>query len=308
MGPFGQAPDLSVTVRCDAGPRALERDRTKIQERSCAQLVVGNNAGDRSGALMKTSLLFILFVFVCGGVCASQTDPLGPHNVNGSGCVLCHVPNRLSPEAPVSEDDSVFWGRASATPEVANGPGSLGQDQALFHTFVCVTCHDGSIASIVRLGRDPSAEQGKKYIFQPEMARFVYEHPVHVPYLPNDGCGEPSPTCNPDHWPSRVDSRGVLSWAGSDFTEEAAAIYGRPARFYPSAEHGGQAMVECSSCHNPHSFQAAHYKLQGKIQVKPSRAFVRGWYQTSGKYSDTVSQFCQSCHYGHAADSVNVRQ
>lgn len=258
--------------------------------------------------MINRNLLFLILVLVSCGSLAAQNDPLGPHNVNGSGCVLCHVPDRPATQGAEAEAEGEFWGRTSTTPDTAAEPGMFAKEQPLFHTFICFTCHDGSIASAGKIGRDVTAAKQRKITFQPVIARSGDEHPVHVPYLPNDGCGEPSASCNPDHWPSRVDRRGVLLWSGSNLTEGAATVYGRPARFFPSPENGGQAMVECSTCHNPHSFQTVSYKVQGKVEVKPSQAFVRGWYETDGKYSDSASRFCQSCHYGEAADSFNLKQ
>ncbi|MBI1739319.1 MAG: hypothetical protein HY233_06510 [Acidobacteriales bacterium] len=253
-------------------------------------------------------LLLAFFYFACAATARGTSDPLGPHNVEGHGCVPCHVPSAIYPEAISSEPAEVFWTRESATPELTGGAGSITPERPLFHTFVCLTCHDGSLARIGLMGRRFDRGKGIEPATDLELARTNHAHPVHVPYLPNDGCDVSSPNCNPDHWPSQVDPSGALTWVGDKFSEYFDTIYGRPVRFYPTAESGGQAMVECSTCHNPHSMQAAQYKLQGKIQVKPSQAFLRGWYETQGKNSDTVSKFCRSCHYSQAGNFVNMRE
>ncbi len=253
-------------------------------------------------------LVLAFFYFTCAGTARGTSDPLGPHNVGGHGCVLCHVPSTIHPEAISAESAGVFWTRESATPELTGGPGSITPERPLFHTFVCLTCHDGSLARIGVMGRRLERGKGIEPTTDMDLARTNDAHPVHVPYLPNDGCDVSSPNCNPDHWPSRVAPSGALTWVGDNFSESFDTVYGRPVRFYPTAESGGLAMVECSSCHNPHSMQSARYKLQGKIQVMPSQAFLRGWYETQGKNSDTVSKFCRSCHYSQAGNSVNVRE
>jgi Doubled CXXCH motif (Paired_CXXCH_1) len=252
--------------------------------------------------------LLVFASLLCAPPARGTTDPLGPHNVGGHGCVLCHLPSSVQAEGLSPEPVGVFWTHESATPELAGGPGSINPARPLFHTSVCLTCHDGDIARIGLMGRRFNRGKGIEPATDLDLARTSDAHPVHVPYLPNDGCDVPTSNCNPDHWPSRVDASGALTWVGDQFSEYFDTVYGRPVRFYPSAENGGLAMVECSSCHNPHSMQAAQYKLQGKMQVKPSQAFLRGWYETQGKNRDTVSKFCRSCHYGEAGNSVNVKE
>jgi hypothetical protein len=261
-------------------------------------------------ARTSTHGILVLFFLSVGlaGTAWSKSDPLGPHDVEGHGCVSCHVPSATHPEAIGTEAGGGFWTRASGTPELVSGPGSIRPERPLFHTFVCLTCHDGNLARISLMGRRFVRGKGVEPATDLELARTNDSHPVHVPYLPNDGCDVQAPDCNPDHWPSRVGPGGELTWVGDKFSEYFDTIYGRPVRFYPTAESGGQAMVECSTCHNPHSMQSAQYKLQGKVQAKPSQAFLRGWYETQGKNSDTVSKFCRSCHYGQAGNFVNVRE
>ena len=257
---------------------------------------------------MRTVLTLAIWAIALGTFATAQSDPLGPHNVGGHGCVLCHVPNAVQPNANDTEPADAFWARESPTPETAGGAGSLSLDKPVFHTFVCLTCHDGSLATIGVLGREFELGKGIEPATDLELARANGVHPVHVPYLPNDGCDVPSANCNPEHWPSRVDTSGALTWSGDKYSQLFDNVYGRPIRFYPTAENGGRAMVECSTCHNPHSVQATRYKLQGKIQEKPSAAFVRGWYETQGPHRDTVSKFCRSCHYAQSGNYVNVTE
>jgi len=252
--------------------------------------------------------MLVLCVAGLGTVAGSQSDPLGPHDVGGHGCVLCHVPSTVQLETANADVADAFWTHASATPEEVSGPGSINPQRPLFHTSVCLTCHDGGLAQIGLMGRRFDQGKGIDPATDLDLARADHNHPVHVPYLPNDGCDVQSLNCNPDHWPSRVDPSGALSWIEGRYSEQFETIYGRPVRFYPTTDNGGLAMVECSTCHNPHSLHNARYKLQGKVQVKPSQAFLRGWYETQGRHSDTVSKFCRSCHYNQAGDSVNVKE
>jgi hypothetical protein len=249
-----------------------------------------------------------LLYLACAATAGAASDPLGPHNIEGRGCVLCHVPSAARTATISSEPARALWARESRRPELTGGPGSITPERPVFHTVVCLTCHDASLARIGLMGRRFERGEAIEPATDLDLARANNAHPVHVPYLPNDGCDVPSPNCNPDHWPSRVDPSGALTWVDDKFSESFDAVYGRPVRFYSTAESGGLAMVECSSCHNPHLMESAPYKLQGKIQVKPSQAFLRGWYETQGKYRGTASKFCRSCHYSQAGDSVNVRE
>ena len=257
---------------------------------------------------MKRCLVLVLWVIGVAGCAAAQSDPLGSHDVAGHGCLLCHVPNTAFVRGASDDFQDALWNRGSATPERMAGPGSLSSDRPLFHTFVCLTCHDGGLASLSVIGRGYAKGRSVDPLTDMALARANHVHPVHVPYLPNNGCDEPSAECNPDHWPSRVGPSGALTWLPDRFADNFDATYGRPIRFYPTADNGGMAMVECSTCHNPHSMQNARYRLQGGIQEKPSQAFIRGWYETEGRHRDTVSKFCRSCHYSQSGDSVNQRE
>lgn len=256
---------------------------------------------------MTRYLILTLWTIVTVSLATAQSDPLGPHDVGGHGCMLCHVPSTATVHADSDDYQEALWKPGSHTPERL-AISSLGPDRPLFHTFVCVTCHDGSLASLSVMGR--GFEKGKS--LDPtadfELARANHAHPVHVPYLPNNGCDVPTAECNPDHWPSRVGANGALTWLPDRFADNFDNTYGRPIRFYPTGDNGGMAMVECSTCHNPHSMQNARYRLQGSIQDKPSEAFIRGWYETQGQHRDTMSKFCRSCHYSQSGDFVNVKE
>lgn len=256
---------------------------------------------------MNRSLIFLFCVIGVAGLALGQSDPLGPHDVGGHGCVLCHVPNTAFVRVASDDNQEVFWKKGTHTPERLMAS-SLTYDRPLFHSFICLTCHDGSLASLSVMGR--GYEKGKSLdpTYDLDLARTNHAHPVHVPYLPNNGCDVATAECNPDHWPSRVGSNGSLTWLPDRFADNFENTYGRPIRFYPTGDNGGMAMVECSTCHNPHSMQNARYRLQGSIQDKPSQSFIRGWYETGGRHRDTMTKFCRSCHYSQSGDFVNIRE
>ena len=105
------------------------------------------------------------------------------------------------------------------------------------------------------------------------------DHPVHVAY-------PLSTTTRPYNWNITV-ANGRASFV--DTTFEA----GHPARLYVDAPTN-VAYVECSTCHNPHSYDRAVFKIQGTYQTKNSSMFVRGWYDPAD--GESKANFCRSCH------------
>ena len=252
---------------------------------------------------MRNLILWICFLHA---VLWAQSEPLGPHNVDGHGCAACHIPS-VNTAHPRLDAADTFWTSADATLEATTHAIGITQDEPLFHSFMCLTCHDGVIASMSMITRDFDVQKTfTRYDF--DRTPRVGGHPVHIPYKPNNGCAIPSDACDPDHWPSRIDPAGVITWTSDSFLQQLADTYGSPAHFYPTAADGGEAMVECSTCHNPHSMLDARVKTGDEVLVRPTHAFLRGWYETEGKNADTVSKFCRSCHYGHAANAFNQKE
>jgi len=236
----------------------------------------------------------------------SQSEPLGSHNVDGHGCIACHVPSVYATHLRLESRGS-FWNAPDVTPEAVTKAPGITQEEPLFHSFMCLTCHDGVIAPMSMITRDFDTQKTFMRYDLDRQPR-IGSHPVHVPYRPNDGCGEPSELCDPDHWPSRINASGVITWTGDQFLQQLADTYGSPAHFYATTQDGGEAMVECSTCHNPHSMQDARVKTGDEVLVRPTQAFLRGWYETEGKHADTMSKFCRSCHYGEAANAFNQKE
>ena len=139
-------------------------------------------------------------------------------------------------------------------------------------------------------------------------ARTFTVHPVHVPYLPNTGCGVPTSSCNPNHWPSLTDANGMLNWTLDAYSTRFGEIYPRGVRFYPTSNNGGKAMVECASCHDPHAQGYTEKKdVKGRTVLVRSKSFVRGWYDVDDRKNDPVSKFCRSCHYASSNEFVEKK-
>ena len=151
------------------------------------------------------------------------------------------------------------------------GPGLTDRDPS-FHSAVCLVCHDGTIAESASMnGSD-----------------LTHDHPVNVAY----------PLGSYVFWQGTLTTSGI-SFVPSHFDD----VYGRPVRFYVSA---GVAYIECSSCHDPHNHSVTKVTINGQSFIKPTQHFVRGWYDPS-PYSNSVSQFCRSCHYALSNEAAGLK-
>lgn len=257
---------------------------------------------------MKKALFILLAVMFAIGVAAAQ-DVLGPHNVNGHGCVSCHAPHSgpagLDPtSANAAQGDVYLWGRnlKAATYNVFGGttisvPAIITDEtDPLFHTAACMSCHDGSVTVAGMTGKSLEDVDGKTgittYLANDDLKN---DHPVHVAY-----------TASTYNWPVTIDANGTLTW-GTDANSTAfKTSYGRTVRFYGTKNNGGQAMVECTTCHNPH----LENKYKGTVanvagNIVPSKWFIRGWYNEVPS-SNSATQFCRQCHFSKSNEYVGV--
>lgn len=232
--------------------------------------------------MTKKAMLWGLLVFTLAATAWAQapTDGLlGPHNVVQKGCKSCHAPHNGSVAnggSDASTGEIYLWGRTLKTGVFTTfGGGSLtltgspAENDPVVHTQLCMSCHDGIISDItmrsetlVGYGNDLSND-----------------HPVHVQYV--------SDAQRPYNWAITI-AGGRVSFNDSNF------VAGHPARLYLDAA-GTSAYVECTTCHNPHSYRRAVLKIAGVNQVKPSDKFIRGWYSPTD--GSTQANFCRSCHY-----------
>jgi hypothetical protein len=213
---------------------------------------------------------------------AQYSDPLlGPHNVAEKGCKACHAPhNGAKMNGGTDEGTGVvyLWGRDfKAATYTTFGGGSFttvsnpAETDPVVHTQMCLSCHDGGISDATMSSDAKLPNDG----FSLEN-----DHPVHVTY-------NPATTQRPYNWNIQI-VNGRASFVDTTW------VAGHPARLYVDAA-GTTAYVECSTCHNPHSFNRAVVRIAGVYQVKPSSRFVRGWYDPADGKSK--SDFCRSCHY-----------
>lgn len=226
-------------------------------------------------------ILFVAVVALSLSAFAADTM-LGPHNVAEKGCKSCHAPHNGSVAnggTDAATGDIYLWGRTlkAATYSTFGGTSSFTtvtnplETDPVVHTQMCLSCHDGGIT-------DASMSDAAKVASDTDSLK--NDHPVHAVYA--------APTAAaPYNWNITI-AGGRASFVDTTFSA------GHPARLFVDAA-GTTAYVECGSCHNPHSWTKAVYKIAGTYQTKTSSKFVRGWYDPADGSSQ--ANFCRSCHY-----------
>ncbi len=233
---------------------------------------------------MKKAIFIVLLATLAltAPAWAQYSDPLlGPHNVAEKGCRACHAPHNgavMNGGTDKATGEIYLWGRdfKAATYDTFGGGqfttvAAPAEDDPVVHTQMCLTCHDGGISdatmsSDAKLPNDGFSLQN--------------DHPVHAVYAP-------ATAQRPYNWNITI-TNGRASFV------DTAWVAGHPARLFVDAA-GTNAYIECSSCHNPHSFNRAVVRIAGVNTVKTSSRFIRGWYDPADGKSK--SDFCRSCHY-----------
>ena len=247
--------------------------------------------------------------FAQGSVIAGNGDILGPHNLKGHGCATCHAPHNGAAQndatGNAASGQTYLWGRkldTGVTYTFMDGntmtpTATYSETDPQFHTAACLACHDGAIQPAGMNGTATEATQDgvhpATYLGSTDGANSLKnDHPVDVAYAPSAY-----------NWPGAVDVNGKYT-----FTATTPAFdYGHPTRLYGTTNSGGQAMVECSTCHNPHAYNVAKVTLgSGAKANKPTAFFIRGWYDDGNATSNSTTQFCRSCHYSKSNEYVGM--
>ena len=262
---------------------------------------------------MKKVLFLLVIALFATGMALAQGSPiggngdiLGPHNVNGHGCASCHAPHNGAAQNFAGGDSATgttyLWGRnlivttyttfggASMTTKASYAESNDPQ----FHTAACLSCHDGSIKPAGMNGTTFEATQDGIHpatYLAADSSSLANDHPVDVKF---GGSYD---------WPGTVDVNGTWTWTATTPNID----YGHPVRLYGTTANGGQAMVECSTCHNPHAMNVAKVTLSSGTKVdKPTAFFIRGWYDDGNSASNSTTQFCRSCHYSKSNEYVGL--
>jgi len=250
---------------------------------------------------MKKVLFLLVIALFATGMALAQTDILGAHNVSGHGCASCHAPHNGAAGnvtgGASATGDTYLWGRGLIATTYTGFGGTTfttasaySESSVQFHTAACLSCHDGSIQPAGMTGQSfeatPDGAHPNTYLNSDTLAN---DHPVDVAY-----------NLSSYNWPGTIDVNGKIT-----FTATVPAFSApRSVRFYGDPATG-KAMVECSTCHNPHSMNVARVKLaDGTSANKPTAFFIRGWYDLGNDASNSTTQFCRSCHYSKSNEYV----
>ncbi len=282
---------------------------------------------------MRKALVVLLAIFVITAAAWAQVDTLlGPHNTNQAyGCQSCHTPH----SAKLAGQGLYLWALDTPTTTYTTyGVGTQGATSTLtptlasgvtpdtqVHTVLCLSCHDGSFNSAmyaavgaagtltnpgpngyststpIAVGAPSALKAGHS-----EMATvsgsvvkgtndLTSNHPVHVVY-PNGS------TNNGIYDNPTIFSFWKVSVAAGNasFVDNGSVYnYGHAVRLFGTA--GGDAYVECGSCHNPHAQSTTLVKVAGVNSIVNTAHFLRGQYKTAAD----ISGFCMSCHADKSA-------
>jgi hypothetical protein len=72
----------------------------------------------------------------------------------------------------------------------------------------------------------------------------------------------------------------------------------------PPPVYSSNSWVTCTTCHDQHDmlyFNTGAVDGSGNPIIRPTRFFVRGWYNPGNSpTSNNVAQFCRTCHGGES--------
>jgi len=208
------------------------------------------------------------------------------------------------------------------------GAGAIGltTTSAQDGTFViaaCLSCHDGNIATSGMLkGTTVETVTINGATFNPPTflgndgttaGNYLNDHPV-------------GPTANPScggqyNWDCTVNANGSISFTGPNGQAFITNYYdvtsgGGPianlvsvAGSTSSTRNGvttvtTNSWVTCTTCHDQHDMLYFNTAATGTAVIKPTRFFVRGWYDPGNTAtSNSAAQFCRSCHGGESNES-----
>jgi len=266
-------------------------------------------------------------------VTSPTQDVLGAHNVYGRGCVACHTPHNgtlakgakpsnnsrpvalwgqdLSPHYRMSPSSVIdpHGGYGATLPEPKRGGLASGSGAGYSDLLSCLSCHDGNLApsdmmkgttvetiSIAGTAFNPPTLLGSE---ETTSGSYPSGHPVGPDATIS--CG------GPKGWDCAINADGTVTFAGpkgrafiADYFDVTAGdgplnhLVKVPGSTAAGTKVMSKSWITCTTCHDEHdmpSFSMANGT------VKPTRFFVRGWYNPgSSATSNSSAQFCRTCH------------
>jgi predicted CXXCH cytochrome family protein len=247
---------------------------------------------------MNRSRYFISFLFLVlyfgQGVAFGKWSVVGsPHDLSATGgggahgifftdeeriCVFCHAPHNATPATPL-------WAHEMSTAQYIPYDSSTLQarpkpDRPTGSSRLCLSCHDGTIA----LGRYAGATGTGS--------------PV---YMPTDSV----PTRNPNLTNDLSDDHPISFSYSADLVSKAQL--NNPAALPPQVRLDSDGMLQCTSCHDPHSNEFGNFLvIDNKLPGSPLCVVCHnntGWRNASHNPTLSAGQTtgCIDCHYVHTA-------
>jgi len=291
---------------------------------------------EMSGGKQIAVVLFVILCAAATSaaqVMSPTQDVLGAHNVYGRGCVACHTPHNGAPGnlARPSKGNGRFalWGQdlspqygisptsashplgayTASVPDASRGGFPSLSGSGYSDLIACLSCHDGNLAtsdmmkgttvetvSIAGVTFNPPTLVGND---ESTVRSYMNGHPVG----PNAtiSCG------GKKEWDCSVNADGSITFAGPKgraFVADYFDVTGDDGPLnhlvkVPGSTVNGttvtsKSWITCTTCHDQHDMP---YFSTSSGAVKPTRFFVRGWYNPgSSATSNSAAQFCRSCH------------
>jgi len=291
---------------------------------------------DVSGAKQFAILLLAIIwagEIAAAQVTSPTEDVLGAHNVYGRGCVACHAPHNgvrgngarssknsgrvalwgpnLSPQYGITRTSgsNLRSGYSATLPDTNRWGFPSGSGAGYSDLLACLSCHDGNLA--------PSDMMKGTTVETISIAGTTFNPPT---LLENEGSTTGSDTnghpvgpdatisCGgPKGWDCAINADGSVTFAGpkgrafiADYFDVTAGdgplnhLVKVPGSTVNGTQVTSKSWITCTTCHDEHDMP---YFSTADGAVKPTRFFVRGWYDPgSSATSNSAAQFCRTCH------------
>jgi hypothetical protein len=271
-----------------------------------------------------TTILFVPAVTLLCSVLASaqivsrSTDVLGAHLNAGRGCAACHTPhsgssgNGNAGSADSAAGNVLLWGEDASSlygkSIITDGgkyvevlPSSMSATTPdVAGMLTCLSCHDGNYASGAMMKNkvyetlpatygDTSSIPTLLSSQASNAGGYLSDHPVGL--SATIGCGGSS------NWDC-AESNGVIRMNGAN-SSRFVSSYGF---FVKPGVYGNNAVVVCTTCHNPHSMNVVTVGSKSNSGLPAGNYatmfFLRAPYNPAdpNPQSNQTAQFCRQCH------------